>query len=71
MSDEPVIRKYMRKQACAYELNISRHTLAKILKTDKTFPRFFEISPGISVIERADFDRWLIGKRVASLTQTN
>ena len=68
--NEPVFRRYMRRQACAFELGISRHTLSTIIKTDATFPRFVKISPGVEVIAKADFDRWLRGKRLSSLTQT-
>ncbi|MFK3738490.1 helix-turn-helix transcriptional regulator [Massilia sp. TN1-12] len=63
-----IISQYMRRQAVAYELGISRHTLARMLKTDATFPRFFEITPGITVIARADFEHWLRMKRHAALT---
>ncbi len=62
-----VISQYMRKQLVAYELGISRHTLARMLKVDNSFPRFFEITPGIAVIARADFDHWLRKKRAMSL----
>ena len=62
-----IISQYMRRQMVAYELGISRHTLARMLKTDVTFPRFFEITPGIAVIARADFERWLREKRLAAL----
>lgn len=68
--NEPVFRRYMRRQAVSFELGISRHTLAKILKTDATFPRFVQISPGVEVIAKIDFDRWLRGKRLSGLTQT-
>ena len=60
------ISQYMRRQMVAYELGISRHTLARMLKTDTSFPKFFEITPGIAVIARADFDHWLRVKRLAS-----
>lgn len=61
------ISQYMRRQAVAYELGISRHTLSRMLKTDASFPRFISITPGIEVIARADFDHWLRLKRLASL----
>ena len=54
----------MRKKLVAFELGISRHTLARMIKIDSDFPVFFEISPGIDVIERPAFDRWLQMKRV-------
>jgi hypothetical protein len=56
----------MRRQAVAFELGITRHTLARILDKDATFPAFFAISPGIEVIERRDFERWLQRKRLAA-----
>lgn len=61
------ISQYMRRQMVAYELGISRHTLTRMLKTDTSFPRFFEITPGITVIARADFDHWLRAKRLKSI----
>ncbi len=67
---ERAISQYMRRQAVAFELGLSRHTLARMLKRDPTFPRFFEITPGITVIARADFDRWLREKRLKSLGAT-
>jgi predicted DNA-binding transcriptional regulator AlpA len=62
-----IISQYMRRQMVAYELGISRHTLTRMLKTDKSFPKFFDITPGIAVVSRADFDHWLRGKRLASI----
>ena len=53
----------------AYELGVSRHTVSRMLKTDATFPRFFEITPGIEVIARADFDGWLRKKRLKAYTK--
>lgn len=66
---EPTIKQYMRRQAVAFELGISRHTIARMLKSDATFPRFFEITPGIEVISRADFDKWLRNKRLLAYTK--
>lgn len=66
---ERAINQFMRRQAVAYELGISRHTIARMLKVDATFPRFFEITPGIEVIARADFDNWLRKKRLKAYTQ--
>ena len=59
---------YMRRQAVAYELRVSRHTVARLYKSDLTFPRFFEITPGIEVIAREDFELWIVQKRLASRT---
>jgi len=57
---------FMRRQAVAFELGISRHTFARVYKRDLTFPRFFEITPGIEVIAREDFELWIVQKRLAS-----
>ena len=70
MTSERAISQYMRRQAVAYELGVSRHTLTRMLKRDSTFPRFFEITPGITVIARADFERWLREKRLKALDAT-
>ena len=66
MKAEPARASFMRRQAVAFELGITRHTLARVLKNDPTFPRFFAITPGIEVIERLDFERWLQRKRLAA-----
>jgi predicted DNA-binding transcriptional regulator AlpA len=66
---ERAINQFMRRQAVAFELGISRHTIARMLKADASFPRFFEITPGISVIARADFDGWLRNKRLTAFTK--
>ena len=60
---------YMRRQAVAYELGVTRHTLARLLAKDATFPRFFAITAGIEVIARTDFEQWLEHKRLASRTK--
>lgn len=67
--NERVINQFMRRQAVAYELGVSRHTIGRMLKADATFPRFFEITPGIEVIARSDFDNWLRKKRLATLSK--
>lgn len=65
----PTISQYMRRQLVAYELGISRHTLTRMIKADLSFPRFFDITPGIAVIARADFDHWLrTKKRLAAIS---
>lgn len=68
MSDDkpPIHAQYMRRQAVAWELGITRHTLARMLSNDKTFPRFFAITPGIEVVARRDFERWIEQKRLAA-----
>lgn len=69
MSRQPAIARFMRRQQVAFELGISRHTLSRMLKADATFPRFFEITPGIEVVAREDFDRWLRERRLKSLEE--
>ncbi len=71
----PAHAQFMRRQAVAFELGVSRHTLARMIASDKTFPRFFAISPGIEVCERAEFDAWVAQRKLAArllrLTSTN
>lgn len=64
--EEPIRSAYMRRQAVAYELGITRHTLARLVLKDTTFPRFFAITPGIEVIAREDLDAWIQRKRINS-----
>lgn len=64
----PAHRQFMRRQAVAYELGITRHTLARVIKSDPDFPRFFAISPGIEVIERREFERWLLRRKLSART---
>lgn len=63
---EPIRAKYMRRQLVAYELGITRHTLARLLRKDKTFPSFFAITAGIEVVAREDFENWIEQKRLSS-----
>lgn len=62
----PVHAQYMRRQHVAWELGITRHTLARMLAADASFPKFFAITPGIEVIDRSDFNRWVQQKRLSS-----
>ncbi|HEU4459700.1 MAG TPA: hypothetical protein VFR90_11305 [Methylibium sp.] len=57
---------FLRRKAVAFELGITRHTLARIIATDKRFPPFFEISPGIEVIERSDLEKWIRQKKLTA-----
>lgn len=66
-TNAPRHASFMRRQAISFELGISRHTLRKIIDSDAEFPRFFAVSPGIEVIHRADFERWLSRKRLESI----
>ena len=60
----PTHEQYMRRHAVAFELGISRHTLARLIARDATFPQFFAITPGIEVIARNDFFQWIKRKRM-------
>lgn len=66
MSAKPIRAAYLRRQAVAFELGITRHTLARMIKNDTTFPRFFAISPGVEVIAREDLEAWVLRKRTDS-----
>lgn len=59
----PMRAAYLRRKAVAVELGIDRHTLARLIERDPTFPRFFAITPGIEVIAREDLDEWMSRKR--------
>lgn len=64
----PMAAAFLRKKAVCVELGITRHTLARIIATDKRFPVFFEIAPGIQVIERRDLAAWVrLKKNMATL----
>ena len=66
MSGLPIRSGYLRRKAVAAELGIDRHTLARLIDKDATFPRFFAITPGIEVIAREDLDEWICRKRLDS-----
>ena len=56
-----------RKEVC-HVLKVDRHTLARIAANDPDFPRFWQIAPGIDVVEREQIDTWLRVKKVQSIT---
>lgn len=60
----------MNQKTVAYALGVSRHTVARLEKTDADFPRFWELTPGYKVIDRSSFERWLARKRLAAATTT-
>lgn len=62
----PVHAQYMRRQHVAWELGITRHTLARLIANDASFPKFFAITAGIEVIDRGDFARWVEQKRLSA-----
>jgi predicted DNA-binding transcriptional regulator AlpA len=51
--------EFLRKKAVASFLGISRHTLARIIDRDTTFPRFLELSPGIHLVRKSEVEAWL------------
>jgi integrase len=66
----PQAGKFLRRKAVCVELGITRHTLTKIISTDKRFPAFFDISPGIAVIERTDLEAWVrLKKNIARVVE--
>ena len=67
MMIERTINQFMRRQAVAFELGVGRHTIGRLLKTDASFPKFFQITPGVEVIARVDFENWLRSKRLQAL----
>jgi predicted DNA-binding transcriptional regulator AlpA len=51
--------QFMRQKAVAFYLGISRHTLARIIARDSTFPKFIELSPGIHLLRKTELEAWL------------
>lgn len=51
--------QFMRQKAVAHFLSISRHTLARIIGRDPTFPKFIELSPGIRLLRKSELEAWL------------
>jgi predicted DNA-binding transcriptional regulator AlpA len=66
MTKAPIRSDYLRRQAVAFELGITRHTLARLIQRDGTFPQFFAITSGIEVIAREDLEAWIQRKRTDS-----
>ena len=56
-----------RKQVC-HMLGIDRHTLRRVSENDPDLPRFWQIAPGIDVVEREQLDAWLRVKKVQSIS---
>ena len=65
---EPYATQYLSLQDVATALRITRYTVYRIRKKDKTFPRFFDISSGKKVISKPAFEHWLRWKELESLT---
>jgi len=66
VNGNPAHALFMRRKDVAAELGVSRGTLARMLKSDPTFPRFVSLTPGIEVIDRRDFEAWLVAQRARS-----
>lgn len=56
--------KLLRMKAVADMLGFSRHTLARIMKKDPTFPAFIELSPGIKMVRAREVKAWLSRKEL-------
>ena len=56
--------KLLRKKGVADMLGFSRHTLARIMKKDPTFPRFIELAPGIKMVRAREIRAWLFRKEL-------
>lgn len=56
--------RLLRQKAVAALLGVSRHTLRRIIQADPTFPRFFELSPGITMVRARAVRRWLRRKEL-------
>ena len=51
--------RFMRRKQVENELSINRNTLASIVRNDATFPAFFKLGAGITVIYREEFEQWV------------
>jgi predicted DNA-binding transcriptional regulator AlpA len=58
--------RLLRKQGAADMLGVSRHTLARIIKKDPTFPRFIELAPGIRMVQVREIRIWIAKKQLES-----
>jgi len=67
MAAENYATQYLSLQDVATALRITRFTVYRIRKTDKTFPRFFNVSQGKKVISKPAFEHWLRWKELESL----
>jgi predicted DNA-binding transcriptional regulator AlpA len=62
--------RWLRKKAVAALLGVSRHTLHRLLKADSTFPRFVQLTPGVSVVRLRDVRLWLRRKELQAREST-
>lgn len=56
--------RLLRRKEVAAMLGIGRHTLARLIRSDPTFPRFFDISRGISKVRAREVSRWIQEKEL-------
>ncbi len=64
VAPDPDGDRLLRRKGVAAMLGISRHTLRRVIQADPTFPRFFELSPGIAMVRARDVRRWLRRKEL-------
>jgi len=55
----------LRVQAVAAKCGVGKSTVWQWSKTDPTFPRPFQLSPGVTVWNEEKIDAWLHSKEVA------
>lgn len=58
--------RLLRMKGVAEMLGFSRHTLRRIMKSDPTFPRFIELSPGIRMVRVREIRAWFRGKELSA-----
>lgn len=56
----------LRQKGAAALLGVSRHTLARIIANDPTFPKFICLSPGIRMVRARDVRAWLRSKELSA-----
>jgi len=56
--------RWLRKKAVATLLGVSRHTLRRLLKSDQSFPRFVQLTPGVHVVRLRDVRLWIRRKEL-------
>jgi predicted DNA-binding transcriptional regulator AlpA len=62
--------RWLRKKAVAALLGVSRHTLRRLLAADSSFPRFVQLTPGVSVVRLRDVKLWLKRKELQAREST-
>lgn len=55
-------RRVLRPRTVAERLDISTSTLWQWVKTDETFPKFFKLGPGSSVIWADELEEWIANR---------